>query len=269
MKPCPQIPLIALFLALLWCECPAGVTSSAIRETEELIVRTFGKEVAGESAEVLGKQVAEAGAKYGEEGLVALCKMGPRTFSKLTAEAGEHSSGVVKLVANHGDEAVWVISKPKGMSIFIKYGEEGATAIMKHPGVAENAVEKLGAPAARALNAISTPQARRLAMMVEDGAIRGGGKSAELLRVVTRYGDRAMEFIWKNKGSLAVATTLAAFLNNPEPFINGGKDIAVGAIKPIGVEVAHITNWTPVMIVGVLAAAGLVALRMRLYKRKT
>lgn len=263
MKSCPRHAFIALLVAFMQCECQAGVTSSAIRETTELIARKFGKEVAEESAEALGKQVAEAGAKYGEEGLVALGKVGPRTFTKLTIEAGEHSSGVVKLVAKHGDEAVWVISKPNGMAIFIKYGEQGATAIMKHPGVAENAVAKLGAPAARALNAISTPQARRLGMMMEDGAIQAGGKSAELLEVVTRYGDRAMEFIWKNKGSLVVAATLTAFLNDPEPFINGGKDIAIGAIKPIGVEVARLTNWTPVMIVGVLAVAGLVALRMR------
>lgn len=263
MKSCSRRAFIALLIAFMQCECHAGVTSSAIRRTTELITQKFGKEAAEESAEALGKQVAEAGAKYGEEGLAALGKVGPRTFTKLTIEAGQHSSGVVKLVAKHGDGAVWVISKPKGMAIFIKYGEPGATAIMKHPGVAENAVEKLGVPAARALNAISTPQARRLGMMVEDGAIQAGGKPAELLGIVTKYGDRAMEFIWKNKGSLIVATTLTSFLNDPEPFINGGKEIAVGAIKPIGVEVARLTNWTPVMIVGVLAVAGLVALRMR------
>jgi hypothetical protein len=269
MKSCPRRAFIALLLAFMQCACYAGVSSAAIRETAELITRKFGKEVAEESAEALGKQVAEAGAKYGEEGLVALAKVGPRTFTKLTIEAGEHSSSVVRLVAKHGDEAVWVISKPNGMAIFIKYGEQGATAVMKHPGVAENAIERLGAPAARALNAISTPQARRLGMMVEDGAIQAGGKSAELLEVVTKYGDRAMEFIWKNKGSLVVAASLAAFLNDPEPFINGGKDIAVGVIKPIGVEVARLTNWTPVMIVGVLAIAGLVALRMRPRTKKS
>lgn len=269
MKSSLKCAFIALLFVFMQCECHAGVTSSAIRETTELITRNFGKEVAKESTEALGKQVAEAGAKYGDEGLVALAKVGPRTFTKLTSEAGKYSSGVVKLVAKHGDEAVWVISKPNGMAIFIKYGEQGATAIMKHPGVAENAVEKLGLPAARALNAISTPQARRLGMMVEDGAIQSGGKSPELLEVVTRYGDRAMEFIWKNKGSLAVATTLAAFLNDPEPFINGGKEIAVGAIKPIGMEIARLTNWTPVMIVGVLAVVGVVAVRMGLRKRKS
>jgi hypothetical protein len=146
MKSCPRHACIALLLVFMQCECPAGVTSSAVRKTTELIARKFGKEVAEESAEALGKQVAEAGAKYGEEGLVALGKVGPRTFTKLTIEAGEHSSGLVKLVAKHGDEAVWVISKPNGMAIFIKYGEQGATAIMKHPGVAENAVKKWERP---------------------------------------------------------------------------------------------------------------------------
>jgi len=269
MKSYPRSAFIALHFAFMQCVCLAAVTSSAIRETTELITRNFGKEVAAESAEALGKQVTEVGAKYGEEGLAALGKAGPRTFAKLTIEAGEHSSGAVKLMAKYGNEAVWVISRPKGMAIFIKYGEQGATAIMKHPGVAENAVDKLGVSAARALNAISTPQARRLGIMVEDGAIQAGGKSAELLEVVTKYGDRAMEFIWKNKGALAVATTLAAFLNDPEPFINGGKDIAVNTIKPIGIEIARLTNWTPVMIGIVLAASVLVALRMRSSPQKT
>lgn len=263
MKFVPESVLIVLLVALMQASCPAGVTSSAIRETTELITRQFGKELGDKSAEALAKQVAEAGTKYGDEGLAALGKVGPRTFTKLTIEAGEHSPGVVKLVAKYGDEAVWVISKPNGMAIFVKYGEAGATAIMKHPGVAENAIEKLGAPAARALNAISTPQARRLGMLVEDGTIQAGGKSAELLGIVTKYGDRAMEFIWKNKGSLVVAATLTAFLNDPGPFINGSKDIAVGAIKPIGHEIARLSDWTTVMITGVLAVAVLVALRMR------
>ena len=72
-----------------------------------------------------------------------------------------------------------------------------------------------------------------------------------------------MDFIWKNKGALAVGATLTAFLNNPEPFINGGRDIVVETIAPIGAAVARRTNWTPVLIVGVLAAAVLLGLRLR------
>ena len=261
--------LVLIFLLPLAAECFAGVASGAIRETTEIVTRKFGKEVAEESAEAVSKRVADAGAKFGEEGLEAMSKVGPRAFGKIAIEAGEHAPAVVKLTAKYGEQAVWVVSKPRGLAVFVKYGEEAATAVMKHPGVAEGAVEQLGVPAARALNAVGGAQARRLGMMIEDGAIKGGQQSAGLLDVVARYGDKAMEFIWKNKGALTVAAGLTAFLHDPEPFIQGTKDLVVGTVAPVGSEVARHTNWTPVMIVAVAACAGLVALRMALRgKRK-
>ena len=171
------------------------MASTAIRDTTEAVMRKFGKEVAEESAEAVSKRVAEASAKYGTEGLEAISKVGPRAFGKITVEAGEHASEAVKLTAKFGEQAVWVISKPRGLAVFVKYGEEAATAVMKHPGVAEGAVEHLGVPAARALNSVGSAEARRLGMMIEDGAIKAGEQSAGLLGVVEKYGDKAMGFI--------------------------------------------------------------------------
>lgn len=261
---------LALIMAGLCAhESMAGVASGAVRETTEIVMRKFGKEVAEESAEAVSKRVAEAGAKFGEEGLEAMGKVGPHAFGKITVEAGEHAPAVVKLTAKYGEQAVWVVSKPRGLAVFVKYGEEAATAVMKHPGIAEEAVERLGAPAARALNSVSAAEARRLGMMIGDGAVKTGEQSAGLLDVVAKYGDKAMEFIWKNKGALTVTAALTAFLHDPEPFIQGTKDLAVEAVKPVGIEIARRTNWTPVMIAGVAACAGLVALRMGLKKRRT
>src|SRR5438067_1118112 len=125
-------------------ECFAGVASGAIRETTEIVMRKFGREVAEESTEAVSRRVAEAGAKFGEEGLEAIGKVGPRAFGRITIEAGEHAPEVVKLTAKYGDQAVWVVSKPRGLAVFLKHGEEAATAVMKHPGIAEGAVEKAG-----------------------------------------------------------------------------------------------------------------------------
>lgn len=243
-------------------DCFSGVAAGAIRETTEMVMRKFGKEVAEEGAEAVSKRVAEVGAKFGEEGLEAIGKVGPRAFGKITVEAGEHAPEVVKLTAKYGEGAVWIVSKPRGLAIFVKHGEEAAKAVMKHPGIAEEAVERLGVPAARALNAVGGAEARRLGMMIEDGAIKAGEQSAGLLGVVAKYGDKAMEFIWKNKGPLAVGATLAAFLHDPEPFIQGAKDLVVGVVTPIGTEIAKRTNWTPVMIVGIVAVVSLLALRL-------
>lgn len=244
----------------------AGVAFTAIRDTTEAVMRKFGKEVAEESGEAVSKRVAEAGARFGEEGLEAMAKVGPRAFGKITAEAAEHAPQVVKLTAKYGDQAVWVVSKPRGLAVFVKYGEEAATAVMKHPGVAEGAVEKLGLQAARALNAVAGAEARRLGMMIEEGAIKASEQSAGLLDVVAKHGDKAMKFIWRNKGPLAVGATLAAFLHDPEPFIQGTKDLVVGAVAPIGTEIAKRTNWTPIIIAVIPAMAFLAALRI--WRRK-
>lgn len=262
------ISLAFILQVLCATECSAGAASGAIRETTEIVMQKFGIEVAEESAETVSKRVAEAGSKFGEEGLEAIGKVGPRIFTKITVEAGEHAPEVVKLTAKYGDRAVWVVSKPRGLAVFVKYGEEAATAVMKHPGVAEEAIERLGVPAAQALNAVSSAEARRLGMLIEDGAIKAGEQSAGLLDVVAKHGDKAMQFIWKNKGALAVTTGLTAFLHNPEPFIQGTKDLAAEAVKPVGIEIARQTDWTPVMIAAVAACAGLVALRMSWRKRR-
>ena len=76
-------------------------------------------------------------------------------------------------------------------------------------------------------------------MMIGDGAVKTGEQSAGLLDVVAKYGDKAMEFIWNNKGPLTVGAALSAFLHDPEPFIQGTKDLAVEAVKPVGIEIAR------------------------------
>jgi hypothetical protein len=62
-------------------------------------------------------------------------------------------------------------------------------------------------------------------MMFDNGSLQQIGRNEELLEVIFRYGDRAMEFIWKHRKTLTFATALAAFLKDPEPFLDGIKDI--------------------------------------------
>ena len=121
----------------------------------------------------------------------------------------------MKLMAKYGDEAVWVVAKPKRMAIFVKFGDNAADAMIKHGEIAEPLLQSIGRPAAGAHKAVSSQNGGRLAMMAADGDLAKIGKTAELLEVVAKYGDRAMDFIWRNKGSLTVATALTAFLTNP------------------------------------------------------
>jgi hypothetical protein len=66
-------------------------------------------------------------------------------------------------------------------------------------------------------------------------------RSAELLSVVRRYGDGAMDFIWRNKGALTVATLLGTFLADPEAYVSGAKQLVV---DPMLAPIVRSTNWT-------------------------
>jgi hypothetical protein len=123
-------------------------------------------------------------------------------------------------------------------------------------------IERFGSKALAPLQRLEKTGAQQMAMAAKEGVFEKTARSTELLDVIGKYGDRAMEFIWKNKGPLAVGATLAAFLHDPEPFIQGAKDLVVGVVTPIGTVIAKRTNWTPVMIVGIVAVVSLLALRL-------
>ena len=89
--------------------------------------------------------------------------------------------------------------------------------------------------------------------------------------LIAKYGDRGAEFVWRNKGPLEVAAVLAAFLADPEPFINGAADVSkiVGenAVKPPAsasgqsvTEAARGIDWTLVTICGICLVGSLVGI---------
>lgn len=267
---------IALLIVLTACgPVLAGGRSKAVQETAEYVLKRFGRQAVREGAGGLGRKIETYTARHGDDFLKAVRQCGPRTFH-LVDEAGAHGGKAVKIMARHGEAgATWVVARPKAMRMVLQHGEEVAGVLVRHPGVAEPIVEHLGQPAIKALRATGPRASRRLAMMVEDGSLAKIGRSEEVLEVIAKFGDKAMSFVWKNKGALATTAVLAAFLSSPEPFITGAKDITTVAVKPIAEvpsvvakeaarDVARNTNWTLVFSVGVLAATGLVLARWRL-----
>ena len=109
---------------------------------------------------------------------------------------------------------------------------------------------------------------RRLAIMAEEGELARLGRTDQLLGVISRFGDRGMDFIWRNKGALAVTAALAAFLADPEPFIEGTKDLAaiVGkeVASPFVHEAAGSADWTLIGIAAIAIAGCYLSLRLLL-----
>lgn len=225
----------------------ANPAATVFREAAELIFKKFGKGAAGQTVEEVTKATTKAVAKHGDEALPLLRNTGHAGFTALK-QAGKNAPAVIKLYARKGNEALWVISEPKKLAIFIKHGDSAADALLKHPGIADSLIGRYGDEAVGALNNISRQSAQRLGMAVDNGLLTATERSSELLPVIRRYGDKAMDFIWRNKGSLAVTSVLVSFLADPQVYISGAKELV---IDPVASPVVENTNWT-LLIAGVL-----------------
>lgn len=242
-----SLHITTLLLFTLANPVAAGPAGTAIRETAEFILAKFGKGAAGQTVEDVTEATAKVVAKHGDETLPLLRNSGHAGFTALK-EAGEKAPDVIKLYERRGDEAIWIISEPNKLAIFIKHGDSAADALLKHPGIADSLIGRYGDEAVGALNNVSRQNAQRLSMVADDGLLATTPRSKELLPVIQQYGDEAMDFIWKNKGPLTVAAVLGTFLSDPQAYVSGAKELVV---SPVVEPIARSTNWT-LIIAGVL-----------------
>ncbi len=270
-----------LALAVLSGQARADVKSKLAQEAADYVLQRFGRTVVKEGAETLAAKIESYAARHGDDFFLAVKRCGPQAF-RLVEEGAEHGSQVARLLAKHGESAAWVLSRPKGMSLFLQHGDEAVVTLIRHKGVAEPIIEQLGLPAMKALQVVGPRSGRRLAMMLESGELAQMGSTPELMSVIEKYGEPAMDFVWANKGSLLVGTTLAAFLIDPEPFISGAKSVtqtvAETAIKPIAEvpltvvtegtgEIARRTNWTLLFLVAMGVVSLFIAAKRGLFTR--
>lgn len=231
------LTLTTLAVVLLGPACPAEAgRTKAIRELARLFARG-GSRAAGESAEALTKQFTRAVARHGDDALPAIRRVGPQAV-RLADEAGEHGPGVMRLLKQYGPEASAIAGNPKAMQLVARHGDEAAGVLVRTHGVGLPLIARHGDSAVKALRPLGARSVRRLAILNDSGELARIGRTDEVLGVIGRYGDAACRFVWEHKAELAVATTLAAFLANPEPFINGTATLAAGVTDAVAEHVA-------------------------------
>lgn len=162
-----------------------------------------------------------------------------KAASETTQEGAEQvlKKGASVAVRKAGQESVEAAAKRTGIAA-IHYSDIAASAVTKHgSAIAAPLVNRFGADGAKALTKLSPTQARRMAMLADDFAT--GGRGSGWMKVLAEKGDVAADWIWKNKGTVGLATAATAFLANPEPFLMAGESVATTGIKTAGEHVAR------------------------------
>jgi hypothetical protein len=288
----------------------AGLPDAAVREAVEAGMKAAGREVLTESEEALVQRAGRLVTKYGQETVVqALRKAGPAAVEMLEkagpntdavlqlllrrgdevlavtkklgpagidalATAGKQSETALNLLARDGEDALWITAKSERLALVARYGEDAEAALLRQRELAQPLIEQFQGPGAQAVKDLSGQNARRLVEMLDAGELKQIGRSDQLLGAIGKYGNRGMDFVWRNKGALAVAAGLTAFLANPEPFIDGTKDLAqvVGqsVVEPLAQVpakaaegLAHNANGTVVICFVATLLAAVYLLRRR------
>ena len=215
------------------------------------------KAVAREVVEALEPRVARMVEAYGDDAARALRAGGAAALPALEA----HGAVAARFLARFGDDGARLIATEGDtvVALFAKHGDEAVEFMLKHPGVGRDLVEAFGAQAARAN--VTTGGVVLMNRMAEP--IHASGKAAEIFKVVERFGDRACAFLWRNKGAVFGAAFLAAFLADPEPYIDGAKKLILEPAAGAAREVASRTGWTWVFSATGVALVAWAAWRLR------
>jgi hypothetical protein len=122
-----------------------------------------------------------------------------------------------------------------------RHVDDAARAVTPHLKVGMTLVP-LARSSRRAMAGLAPRNARRLAILAEDGTLARSGRWGELVAVIERHGDRAMDFIWRHKGALTVTTVLGTFLADPEAFLGGGRELIGGAAREATQPLADVAD---------------------------
>src|SRR5262245_23326556 len=232
--------------------------SAAARRAAREVVEAFGRE-AVEAAEPRVLRLIEA---HGEDVATVLRKVGPPGVQAME----RFGAPGLKILSRWGDDGLRLLAVEgeSAVAALARYGDNAVDLMVRHPGVGRDLLSRFGEHALRSrLTTESVVTLNRLAP--EIGA---SGRTAEIFAVIEKFGDRACEFLWRNKGTIFIAGMLAAFLHDPQPYLDGVKQLVVQPASEVARDAAGHTNWTVVVIVGMLIASAWAGIRWGLVSRR-
>ncbi|MBI3856775.1 MAG: hypothetical protein HY293_13895 [Planctomycetes bacterium] len=225
--------------------------SAAARRAAREVVEVFGRE-AVEAAEPRVARLVEA---YGEEAVTVLRKVGPPGLQAME----RFGAPGLRILARWGDDGMRLLAVEgeSAVAALARYGDEAVELMIRHPGVGRDLLAQFGGQALRTkLTTESVVTLNRLS-----GEIQATGRSAEIFAVIEKFGDRACDFLWRNKGTIFLAAALTAFLHDPQPYLDGVKQLVVSPVMDVARDASSRTNWTLVAIVAVLLVSAWLGIR--------
>ncbi|MEZ6129200.1 MAG: hypothetical protein R3C59_11000 [Planctomycetaceae bacterium] len=132
--------------------------------------------------------------------------------------------------ASHG--VVQTVPGSVGRHLLVAGGKEMASTGSSASGVI---LSRLGLNAVGAVNKLSPTATARVAEMSSDLAL--SPHRAEWLRLLREFGDEAADFLWQNKGAVAVAATTTAVVLSPNDFLEATGRMAETVVETTGSRV--------------------------------
>ncbi len=239
---------------------------------------SIAKEVAAELAEQVGQkgsrefldatavELERIADKCGSESLDVIQKQGIAAFRVFRSAGDDAGPYLIKAIRTYSDDAIRVAQTSAGRVILREGSDSAIRAVARHSDAVIPVIQKYGEDCARALAEISEGNGRRLVQLAEEHSFPANDFD-KLMLVVEKYGDRAMDFIWRNRNPLLMTAAFTAFVSDPAPYIDGVKKLTEVATKPLqeffeGI-VSHV-SWN--FLVGVIVA--LVGLKL-VFTRRT
>lgn len=249
-----RLAIVVILTASVPTALLAQGKATIAREIANYVMRKFGKEATEIGSEVLTQKIEALAVRHGDEAFVAIKKVGPRTL-RIAEEAGENGSITVRLLAKHGDEVVWVVENKDRLVLVVKYGDDAAVSMMKHMAIAVPLLTTYGQEAAGALKSVNDQNGRRISMMEAGGLFGKTKRSPQMLHVIGTFGDTAADFVWDHREALSDERVLPAFLDDPEPYLTGTKELTLPVVETAATasieSPSKNASWIPIGVGGV------------------
>lgn len=227
--------------------------SAAARRIARELIETFGRQTIERAEPRIARLVEE----YGEDAVRALRRAGPPAVETLE----RFGATGARIVGRWGEEGMRLLAVEGEAAgpLLERFGDDAVGFMLRHPGAGRDLLERFGAQALRV--PLSTESVVTLNRLAEP--IRNSGRAAEIFGVIERFGDRACAFLWRNKGTIFAGALLASFLVDPQPYLDGVKQLVVQPAADVAAEAARRTNWTAVGCAAAIALIAVASFAMR------